>query len=303
MKRFLQKIIIFSFFGMIVGEIIARLFILTSDVPQRIIDEAGIQKYKPNQKGSWKGGTHKWQINEKGWPGELPDKYDNLITIIGDSYIESFMNKDECHQSNYLKELMPDYNFMEAARSGVSFIEALEISKQLDDVLNPKYQLIYLYDSDFHESITQIKKLFDITQVDLEKKEIINGKMKAPGLKKILYNWKFVYFLYNRFPLNFNSKKSIKKPLEKNEKPKNILFKELLMFAKENYNFDNKILVFRPNSNEKIIQLTEELGFKIILLESNKEKLWSFDHDPHWTCYGHSQAAIQVANFCNSKLN
>src|SRR5690606_35579075 len=124
----------------------------------------GVQKYLPNQEGYWKGGNHQWIINDYGWPGELPTKYDNLINIIGDSFIENFMNPNECHQSVFLKKLMPDYNFFEAARSGVSLIEAMEISKQIDS-LNPKMTLIYVNENDFYESILNIKKLNDITQI------------------------------------------------------------------------------------------------------------------------------------------
>ena len=103
-----------------------------TDLPQRTIDEYGIQKYYANQSGYWKGGEHKWMFNELGWPGELPEDYDNLITVIGDSFIENFMNPNECHQSKLLKKGLNNHNFIEAARSGVSFIEAMEISKQFD---------------------------------------------------------------------------------------------------------------------------------------------------------------------------
>ncbi|MEX0314760.1 MAG: hypothetical protein AB3N18_11325, partial [Allomuricauda sp.] len=190
MSKFIKEILFFLIFGLLIGEIVARVFFLTSEIPERQIDKFGIQRYQPNQVGYWKGGSHQWHINEKGWPGELPESYNDLVTIIGDSFIENFMNPDECHQMSYLKKILPKYNYTEASRSGISFIEALEISKQLDS-LNPKAQLIYINETDFRESVWQIAPLADITQVDLDNDSIIYGEMKAPGIKKVLYSWKF----------------------------------------------------------------------------------------------------------------
>ncbi len=304
MVNFLKQILIFLIFGLIIGEIIARVFVLTSDIPQRMIDGSQVQKYIPGQVGYWKGGSHQWQINEKGWPGPLPDNYDNLITIIGDSFIENFMNPDECHQMAYLKELFPEHNFMEASRSGVSFIESMEIAKQLDS-LNPQYQLIYLFDSDFEESIVQLEKLNDITQLDLDKNEIVYGEMKSPGLKKLLYSWKFVFYLYRRFPLNLRM--NIDKKSNDNEKidDKDLsrmedlsLYRKLLEYVTANYDIDNKILVFRPGSNEDLIETTKEYGFKTISLDDSKDSnSWSFDYDHHWNCYGHNQVSLQIAKY------
>ena len=305
MKKFIKNIILFLILGLIIGEIIARLFALSSDIPHRMIDKTGIQKYIPNQKGTWKGGSHNWYINEKGWPGHLPNSYDSLITIIGDSYIENFMNPDECHQSNYLKKLNPKYNYLEASRSGVSFIEAMEISKQLD-TLSPKVQLIYVHDTDFFESIVQIKKHPDRTQIDLTDNKIIYGKMKAPGIKKILYNWKFIYYLYRRFPVDLNNGNKIQEIKELSEiklKKENDFnaFKKLLGYVNAKYQIENKVIVFRPDSDIELINLTRNLGFIVLHLKAGNIEKWSFEYDSHWTCYGHEKVALQVAEFLNRK--
>ena len=118
------------------GEIVVRMTHSVIDVPQRMIDDYGTQKYIPFQNGTWKHGSHNWKVNKLGWVGELPASYDNLITLIGDSYIENFMNPDSCRQAKYLKKIMPEYNYLEMARAGVSLIEALEISRKSDS-LNP----------------------------------------------------------------------------------------------------------------------------------------------------------------------
>lgn len=299
MFKFLRNIVLLFVVALIVGEVVVRVTHAVSDIPQRLIDENGIQKYYPNQTGYWLNGTHTWKINELGWPGELPDSYDNLVTIIGDSFIENFMNPNECHQAIFLKERLVDYNFLEASRSGVSFIEAFEIAKQLDS-LQPISNLIYVNDNDFIESVKDIKTLNDITQLDLKKENIVYGVMKSPGLKKILYNFKLAYYFYNRFPVNLNFGKQTKIETTKHKKEdkslKNKLEIELLLsFVKDNYDIKDKVLVFHPNSNEELIELCKKKGFSVINLDSNIDsKSWTFDYDHHWTCYGHKQVANQV---------
>ncbi|WP_394972489.1 hypothetical protein [uncultured Croceitalea sp.] len=292
MKQFIRHILLFVVLGLIVGELIARVFVLNSEVPQREIDDFGIQRYKPLQNGDYKGRTHSWTINKLGWPGELPNSYDNLITVIGDSFIENFMNPSECHQSSYLKELNKEYNYIEAARSGVSLIEAMEITKQFDS-LNPKLHLIYINDSDLEESIVQLARHNDITQLDLDKNSIVYGKMKSPGSKKILYNWKFIYYLYRRFPVSFNTNEiSPEEKIDVNSK--SIYFRKLLNFIKDNYEINDKIFVFRPDTNPETIELTRNMGFEVVDLKVESDKSWSFEYDHHWTCYGHREAAKQV---------
>ncbi len=301
MIKFLKNIVVFLLITIIIGEVVVRMTHAVTDIPQRTIDDSGIQKYFPNQDGYWKGGDHQWVVNKLGWPGELPTSNDNLITIIGDSYIENFMNPNECHQSVFLKDNMNNYNFMEAGRSGVSLIEAMEISKQTD-TLNPKHTLIYVNNNDFLESIYEVKPLSDITQVNLKDNSIIYGKMKAPGAKKVLYKWKLLYYFYNRFPLSGNNKK------ESKEEPKTIPIKnldskakhsdkilKLINYINTNYEIKNKTLVFHPNSNQMIIEMCKSASFNVIVLDSSNDKDWTFGYDTHWTCYGHERVAEQVS--------
>ena len=257
MKKFIRNIIFFFILAVLVGEIVVRITHAMSDIPQRTIDENGIQKYKPNQTGYWKGGDHKWVINDLGWPGDLPSSYEDLVLVMGDSYIENFMNPNECHQSAYLKSFLPRFNYLETARSGVSLIEAMEISKQ-NDTLNPKHTLLYINNNDFLESISGIKPMRDITPVKADKKEM---KMESKDAE---------------LPINE--------------------IKLLLSYITKNYDTNSKTLVFHPNSEMRIVQLCQEFGFNTIILDSSNDKDWTFSYDSHWTCYGHEKVAQQVAN-------
>ena len=301
MNKFVSNIIYFFILALLSGEIVVRVTNVMSDIPQRMIDENGIQKYIPNQTGYWKGGHHKWKINRLGWPGEIPESFDNLIVVIGDSYIENFMNSDECRQSKFLKKKMVDFNFMEASRSGVSLIEAMEISKQTD-TLRPIHTLIYVNDNDFNESSFEIKALNDITQLRLEDQSIVYGQMKSPGAKKILYNWKLLYYFYTRFWVG--KEKNKKEPVSpkiqssesniQNTKNYKTLFK-LIDFIKRNYTIQNKTLIFHPKSDPVIIDMCKRKGYNVVMLNSNNDLDWTFGYDTHWTCYGHKQVSNQVA--------
>lgn len=295
----IKNVITFLIVFLIVGEVTVRLKNAVSDIPQRQIDEFGIQKYYPNQQGFWRGGTHAWHVNELGWPGVLPKSFDNLITIIGDSFIENFMNPNECHQSVYLGKKLTNYNFLEAGRSGVSFIEAMEITKQLKKYM-PVTNLIYVNDADFYQSLVEVAPADDITQFSLKSDSLILGKMKSPLIKKILYNWKFAYFMYNkkdvirnffkREPaMGFKDRMALK--LDENDDK---VF-NLIDYTKHNYDLSKIVLIFQPNSNKEIINKCHSVGYNIIVLNSDDDKNWSFENDHHWTCYGHERAALQIS--------
>lgn len=305
MKKRIINILTFLIIFLVVAEITVRLKNAVNDIPQRRIDEFGIQKYYPNQKGFWRGGTHAWNINELGWPGVLPENYDNLISVIGDSFIENFMNPNECHQSVYLKKRLKKYNFIEAGRSGVSFIESMEITKQLKK-FNPIDNLIYVKDNDFYQSLVEVAPADDITQFSINKDTIVYGKMKSPGLKKILYNWKFAYFLYNKkdMVLNLfstNEHISFDEKMSKNLEQNLAKVSELLDFVKANYIVEDITLVFHPKSSETIIEKCRSIGFDIIKLNSENDKSWTFENDHHWTCYGHEKAADQIYKALENK--
>lgn len=299
MKKFLITVIIFIATGLIVGEIIARIFVLTTEVPSREIDEFGIQRYIPNQKGYFKGGRHTWQVNKNGWVGPLPKKQDNLITIIGDSYIENFMNPEKCHQMIFLKDKLPRYNFTEAARSGVNLIEAFEISKQFYD-RKPEFQIIYLDHSDFKQSLVDIVgRSQDVTQLNLKENRLEYGVIKSPGLKKIIYNLKFPFYLFRRFSETAIVKEPSDKILyEENYKEE---YTELLTYIIDNYDTSKVLMVLKPNTNKNVIQLLNEFNFETLLLNDKEDNDWSFDYDPHWSCYGHKRAASQVAKYLKNR--
>lgn len=294
MNRFIKYLVLFFIIGVVIGEVVVRTLHLTNDVPQRTIGKDNIQKYVPVQHGYWNKGAHQWQINKLGWAGRLPEKYVNLVTVIGDSYIENFMNPDDCHQGVLLKELLPEHNFLEAGRSGVSFIEAMEIAKSIDS-LNPEFHLLYMNNSDFTESIKSVKPMIDIAQLDLKNGKIVPGEMKFALAKRLLYSCKFAYYLFNRFSQPTQTPNA---PAPKNNFDFGKIEAELgqlFEFARTNYDIENKILVFHPDTDKLVVDYARNTGFKVIELNSSNEKSWTFAYDPHWNCYGNERVAWQVS--------
>lgn len=298
MKKFIIRIVVFLIVGYGVGEIIVRANRLTSDIPQRYIDESGIQKYVAGQEGYFKGVSTPWKVNKHGWVGvsNLTGR-SKRVSVIGDSFIENFMNPLSCNQGYLLQKSNPEIDFFEAGRSGMTFIETMEVSKQLDRQNFDKH-LIYLGDGDFNESFSSITRYRDRMQYDIENNSVLKGNLKSPGLKKILYNTKFLYYLYTRFPL-FVSKQNKGETKTNNDSKEDIFdayrFDKLFSYCQNNYNLDRIILVFHPNTSEKIIEFFKSKGMNCISLQLIDDNSWDLSAgDGHWSCYGHKEASSQI---------
>ncbi|KKM82933.1 hypothetical protein LCGC14_1314500 [marine sediment metagenome] len=298
MKKFFIQLVLFIILISISGEIFIRTFKLTSDIPQRYIEQnTGIQMYKPKQSGYYKEAKEKCHVNDYGWLGVANTNKNPLFSIIGDSYIENLMNPISCNQGTILQSHFSEYSFFEAGRSGVTFIEALEISKYLDSLIQPTYHLIYIGNGDFNESIVSMGKYNDRVQIDLSKKYIVKAELKSPVAKKILYSSKLLYYLYLRFPLfvDKQNKGEVNKNLKSNELEFNkVKLSQLFEYCTTEYNLNKIILIFRPKTDDDIIKLSESYGFKSFRLNEDS-KSWALGkHDGHWSCYGHNEAAKQI---------
>jgi len=76
----------------------------------------------------------------------------------------------------------------------------------------------------------------------------------------------------------------------------------LLSYVAENFKTEDKILVFGPGSEKNLGELAKKYGFAVLYLDKKNDQKWTFDHDSHWTCYGHKRAAEQVSEKIKSRV-
>jgi hypothetical protein len=296
MKRFLLTFITFTIALIALGEVVIRVFKLTPDIPHLYVDDTGIQRYIPGQKGYFSK-VSQWEVNTYGWLGIAETQKAPIISIIGDSYIENLMNPIICNQGSILKSYFDDYGFFEAGRSGVTFIEALQITKLLDSTIKPSIHLIYVSEEDLYESNAKYR-LKDRMQINLASNKIVNGELKAPGIKKVLYNIKAFYYLYLRFPIfvSESNKESTHIPIKKEKVIDYKFVENLLKYSSLNYDAKKIVLVWHPGTSESIAALAQKYGFATIGLNTTgDEKNWAVSSvDAHWSCYGHHEVAKQI---------
>ena len=82
MKNFIINLVLFTVFIIFSGELIVRIFKLTSEIPHREIDKTtGIQKFKKNQSGYYFNNNEKWKVNDYGWLG-ISNTENNIINTM-----------------------------------------------------------------------------------------------------------------------------------------------------------------------------------------------------------------------------
>lgn len=303
MNTFFKGIIAFSLFLFVFAELAVRIFHLSIDAPKTYKNKNGNVNYYPNQEGYWDGGRHKWYINKLGYPGkQLPESFDNLVFIIGDSYIQNFMNPDSCRQKVYLRQLLPDKNFLEISQDGTNFLGYFEFSKPLDS-LKPMLKIIYVNNKDFLGNIRNNENNKGNYQVDIETGKIFYPAYRGSKLKDFIYNFKFFYYLYRKNIKLFNpvevevntasDNSKIRLDIDYNE------LESLTVFIKNNYDTKNVILVFHPNSDPHLIAFLKNADFNVMEIQKPEHENWKTAKDGHWNPEAHKKIAKQIAVFLN----
>jgi hypothetical protein len=292
MKRFIIKIIKYSIVVLILFEIVVRLFTLTNDVPQRDLDENGLQVFQKNQEGKSNG--HKWRVNSSGFLGHDEVKGENQVLIIGDSFVENIMNPFECRQSSLFKK--NGYDVFEIGRSGITFVESLEFYSKYKSEVNPKISIFIIDNSDFEESIQEINKLNDRVQISLKTSQLSLGKIKAKYIKKFLYNYKTLYYLYLKYLKSQKAiitTQSIKVNHLNNET--SILVDKLIRVSNQNYDLNDCLFVFRGGNDYK--ELFNQLNLSFIELNLKGAQYTYSENDSHWSCKGHQIAFETILEY------
>ncbi len=300
MKSYILKILLFGLIGILLGEIIVRVFHLSVDVPKVYRDEDNLVKFVPNQTG-YSADRCKWIINKYGNFGHEPQSLDSLVTVIGNSFISATMNPPECHQANYLASLNQDFNFYPMSRDGASFLEFMEMAKSLEP-LKPVKQLFYIHESDFIVSTIERNPDPTTVQLSLEKQEVRFSRPSNSSLREKLYHFKFAYYLYRSFvvPIMIDLhmvEGRVDESLFEVRESDYPYFQGLLDYVKDNYSLDNIVLVFFPDTDEGLIRMTEQAGFTVLPLHTDDPQSWVEHIGGHWNCNGHYEVAKQVDRY------
>lgn len=300
-KKFIIRISIFVLIGFFLGESIVRVFQLNVAVPELDIDDNGLIKMTPNQEGQTMWG-HKWVVNKFGEYGYEPKKTESIFTVIGDSYIANTINPPSCHQAHFLSLNFDTIDFYPKARGGAGFIEFVIMANSLNS-LEPIRHLLYVHHGDFAESITEIVKSREKIQWSAEQDKVIpiSFDRRKNKIKRFLYKSKFAYYLYR----NYIVKAGAGNTNNRDDKSKDLDYDriiKLLDYIDKNFVTDNITLVFSPDSDLKLIEITKGYKYDVFVLKSNDYESWSLEDDSHWSCSGHEKASKQVVSYINELL-
>ena len=293
MKKFILQIVKYSLIVIILLEIVVRMFSLVNDTPERDIDQNGLQVFKKNQEGKSHG--EKWRVNDSGFLGHNDINGENQVLIIGDSFVENIMNPFDCRQSSFFKK--DGFDVFEIGRSGVTFIEGLEFYNKYKSNVNPRKTIFIIDNSDLEESVWEIQEFKDRVQISLTHLTISESIIKYKYLKKILYNYKTLYFLYLK---HLNHQKLNPRPKQvkyRSQKSRDLILK-LIDYSDENYDLENVLFVFRGSNDFKVNFNQKKINF--IELNLMGENFKFSKSDSHWNCYGHKIASEKILNYLNN---
>ncbi|GAA5219839.1 hypothetical protein [Membranihabitans marinus] len=285
MKYFILKTLGFTIFLLLFLEIIIRILHFYNDVPLRMIDDYGNEKWVPFQEGYFYTGTKKetvskYRINNFGFNSTLNYSFNHSDTtkigLFGDSYIEGF-NQD-VDQSIGIKIMnkipIICYEFGFSGYDFASIIHLIETNESKFKVLDRIY--IYLNNSDFNRSTYTISN---------HQKERTNTLIST-----IYRNFKFLMFLnHNGYIKTIKEKfrfhsKNIDKPNYKIHNINQLINNSHIDWSKVIFIIDSSeidsLIIQKLNSLAKVLDITN-------IFSKSKYKT-NFGYDKHWNNHGRS---------------
>lgn len=298
-------------------EVIIRIFHLYPEDPVRFIDNYGVEKRVPNQRGFYVTGNRNQQftqfnINSNGFNSfrNFTPSYRKVeIALVGDSYIEGLHQDFFNSTGKKIENRINDIEVYEYGYSGYDFADQLH--------------LIHAYQDKF-DLIDEIIIYFNY-QNDLVRGEYVPNQERINTLSSPIFS------LRNNIKiLSYGSKIGIFEPLKKfaiqlgsGEATKNANsvnssistiekdIKYLLNFQKliRTYGFDkNKttLLLDSRKTNETFLGYCKLNGIKFIDYSpsfSASKKTTDLIYDAHWNDHGRELIAEQISEYMLYKVN
>ncbi len=307
MKKLFFKSIIYLVGIFVVIELLIHILHLTKDYPVRIIDEYGVEKWKPNQTGYSVTGNRrqnfsKFRINNSGYNSYrefLPTKTKFEIALVGDSFIEGFHQDFDNSIGKKIEKKLENVSVYEYGYAGYDLADQLH--------------LIHKYKEEFD--------LIDYVFIDLKfetdlvrkKYEVVKSRMKLESpLYKNIRKIKLLVFMQNigvidigkKFVSNLMSFK-INKSIKREEKPT----KAKVNKSRIN-NFDQLISTYSFNKKRFIFILEKDKTPQVFINHLDKNNYRYLDlskgfdksdlpktliYDKHWNNHGRDLVSNQIS--------
>ena len=300
------------FLVLLVLECIIRICHLTKDYPVRIIDEFGVEKWKPNQKGFSVTGNRRqnfseFRINRSGFNSYRefePSQDKKEIALVGDSFIEGFHQDFNNSIGKKIENVLTDYEVYEYGYAGYDLADQLNLMHQYNedfklidyvfigldfntDLKRGQHKIIQdrmRLESPMYRNLRKIKLLTymnSIGVIDAVKKRIINLLSFKSKVKKEVSNMK-------------------EKDLTNEMNQEYLInFKALL----KTYNFDKERYIFfieKSRTPQKFIDYLNSNKFQFIDLSTHlmqSKQPTTLIYDKHWNDKGRSLVANSILNY------
>jgi len=300
------------FLVLLVLECIIRICHLTKDYPVRIIDEFGVEKWKPNQKGFSVTGNRRqnfseFRINRSGFNSYRefePSQDKKEIALVGDSFIEGFHQDFNNSIGKKIENVLTDYEVYEYGYAGYDLADQLNLIHQYNedfklidyvfigldfntDLKRGQHKIIQdrmRLESPMYRNLRKIKLLTymnSIGVIDAVKKRIINLLSFKSKVKKEVSNMK-------------------EKDLTNEMNQEYLInFKALL----KTYNFDKERYIFfieKSRTPQKFIDYLNSNKFQFIDLSTHlmqSKQPTTLIYDKHWNDKGRSLVANSILNY------
>lgn len=188
-------------------EIFFRTVIPASDPPESFFDETENMYYYNNEKesgvitiGKFAEIRSRWRINNMHWNYPIDYKTksnNNLIAVIGDSYIEAFqVDVDKNYPYLLQEKLKPVYEVYAFGKQGAPLSQYLHISRYVNKHFNPDILIFNLVHNDFDESIEELNPSdYYFLLLSLNKDSTFTETVPHPNYNFRQYSyWKKVIF-------------------------------------------------------------------------------------------------------------
>lgn len=304
MFKLLKKIVVYSLLILLVLEGLVRVFHLHNELPERYLDENGINKWIPNQKGYAVYGNRRqnftqYQINKSGYNSYrdfTPTKDNTEIAIIGDSFIEGFHQDYNKSIGKKIENQLPNVHVYEYGHSSADLADHLYLIQANKE----DFKFIDHY-------IIGVKYKNDLTRSE-------HKPIKHQPFFPMLRHSKLVVYLINIgaadvfkevhqkiLNLRRGKKASFKTPKAEIDKDSLYLenFKQLLI----NHEFNKKKTTFLLDSrttSAKFLTYLNTNNIRYIDFAptfNNTNRPTTLIYDQHWNNFGRTLIANDIVNY------